>query len=75
MNIKADNGHTYRCLKLAYMDKDDDSNKWEKIVDCFVSDDENHIPVRLDLHLKFGSAKAFMTNVTGLRNAEKAKVK
>ena len=75
VNVKADNGHTYRCLKLAYMDKDDDENKWKKIVDFYVSDDSNHVPIRLDLHLKFGSAKAFMTNVTGIRNAEGALVK
>ncbi len=75
VNVKADNGHTYRCLKLAYMDRDDDENKWKKIVDFYVSDDANHVPIRLDMHLKFGSAKAFMTSVTGLRNAEGARIK
>ena len=75
VNVKADNGHTYRCLKLAYMDKDDDENKWKKIVDFFITDDDNHVPVRLDLHLRFGSAKAFVTGISGLNNAENALVK
>ena len=75
VNVKGDNGHTYRCLKLAYMDRDDDEKKWKKIVDFYVSDDANHVPVRLDLHLKFGSAKAFITSISGLRNAEGALVK
>ena len=75
VNVKGDNGRTYRCLKLAYMDRDDDANKWKKIVDFYVSDDENHVPVRLDLHLKFGSAKAYITSISGLRNAEGARVK
>lgn len=75
VNVKGDNGHTYRCLKLAYMDRDDDANKWKKIVDFYISDDDNHVPVRLDLHLKFGSAKAFVTSISGLRNAQGALVK
>lgn len=74
VNVKADNNHTYRCLKLAYMEKEGDKG-WKKIVDFFVSDDDNHVPIRLDLHLRFGSAKAYMTSVTGLRHAEKALVK
>lgn len=74
VNVKADNKHTYRCLKLAYMENEKNKG-WKKIVDFYVSDDDNHVPIRLDLHLRFGSAKAYMTSVTGLRNAEKALVK
>lgn len=66
-NIKADNGKKYRCLKLAYMENED-GKKWKTIVDFFVTDDENHLPVRLDMHLKFGSAKAFLVSMKGLRN-------
>ncbi len=74
VNVKADDKHTYRCLKLAYMENEKNKG-WKKIVDFYVSDDDNHVPIRLDLHLRFGSAKAFMTSVTGLRNANKALVK
>ncbi len=66
-NVKADNGHTYRCLKLSYIEREEDKTE-KTICDFFVSDDDNHVPVRLDLHLKFGSAKAFMTNVEGLKS-------
>lgn len=65
-NIKADNGHTYRCLKLAYLENDDGKG-YKKIVDFFITDDSNHVPVRLDLHLRFGSAKAYLTGMSGLR--------
>ena len=58
--IKADNDKKYRCLELAYYEKDDDSGVIQPIF--FVTDDENHIPIRLDLNLKFGSAKAFLTS-------------
>lgn len=55
--IKADNGMKYRCLQLSYLELDD--GKYKNIVDFYVSDDENHVPIRLDMFLKFGSAKAF----------------
>ena len=64
--IKADNGVKYRCLELSYIEKDD--GEWKEIVRFFVTDDSNHIPVRLDMFLKFGSAKAFLTNIRGARN-------
>ena len=34
----------------------------------YVTDDTNHIPIRLDMFLKFGSAKAFLTNMKGARS-------
>lgn len=66
-NVKTDSGHTYRCLKLAYMENDNGKG-YEKVVDFFVTDDENHIPVRLDMHLRFGSAKAYLTNMRGIKH-------
>ncbi len=65
-NIKADDGNKYRCLQLSYMEKED--GKWKEIVRFYVSDDDNHIPVRLDMFLRFGSAKAFLVGKSGLRS-------
>ncbi|MGI6243552.1 MAG: DUF3108 domain-containing protein [Prevotella sp.] len=73
-NVKTDNGHTYRCLKLAYMENDKGEG-FEKIVDFYVTDDNNHVPVRLDMHLRFGSAKAFLVNMRGVRSQAGALVK
>lgn len=64
--IKADNNVKYRCLRLSYMEKED--GKYKRIVDFYVTDDKNHIPVRLDMFLRFGSAKAFLTGMKGIRN-------
>ena len=64
--IKADNGKKYRCLQLSYMELE--KGKFKEIVRFYVSDDANHIPVRLDMFLKFGSAKAFLVGYKGLRN-------
>lgn len=66
--IKADNGRKYRCLKLYYMENDHDKG-FKKIVDFYVTDDENHVPVRLDMHLRFGSAKAFLVGMRGVKNS------
>ena len=64
--IKADNGVKYRTLHLSYMELDD--GNYKRIVDFYVTDDDNHVPVRLDMFLKFGSAKAFLVGMKGLRN-------
>ena len=34
----------------------------------YVTDDANHIPVRLDMFLSFGSAKAFLRGYKGVKN-------
>ena len=65
-NIKADNGTKYRCLQLSYMEKDD--NKYKEIVRFYVTDDDNHVPIRLDMFLRFGSAKAFLTSMKGVKS-------
>lgn len=47
----------------------------EEIAHFYVTDDANHIPVRLDMFLKFGSAKAFLTSMKGIRNKISSQVK
>lgn len=59
-NVKADNGKKYNCLKLSYIEPE--GKKEKEIVRFFVTDDNRHVPVRLDLFLKFGSAKAFLVS-------------
>ena len=66
VTVKADNGVKYRCLRLAYEELED--GKFKKIVDFYVTDDANHVPVRLDMFLKFGSAKAFLLGMKGVKN-------
>lgn len=59
--VKADNNKTYNTLVLAYIEKEDGRDK--EIVRFFVTADNRHIPVRLDLNLRFGTAKAFLAAV------------
>lgn len=56
----------FRCLVFSFVEKQDGKDK--EIVRFFVSDDENHMPVRLDLFLRFGTAKAYLSTYSGLRN-------
>ena len=71
-NIKADNGVKYRCLQLSYMEQE--KGKYKEIVRFYVTDDQNHIPIRLDMFLRFGSAKAFLTGMKGAKNPIAAEV-
>lgn len=72
-NVKADNGVKYRCLQLSYKELDD--GKYKEIVRFFVTDDANHLPIRLDMSLKFGSAKAFLVNASGVKGEMTSVVK
>ena len=48
----------YNCLVLSYIEKEEKKDK--EIVRFYVTDDNKHVPVRLDMFLRFGSAKAFL---------------
>ena len=73
--IKGDDGHKYRCLVLTYSEWNDKKKNYKKIATFYVSDDSNHLPIRIDLSLNFGSAKAFLVSMKGLRNTVGARVK
>ena len=65
-NVEAKDGHTYRCLVFSFVEYSKEGEENE-IITFFISDDDNHLPIRLDMYLSFGSAKAFFTGVTGNR--------
>lgn len=56
----------YRCLVFSFVEYD--KGKEKEVITFYITDDENHIPVRLDMYLKFGTAKAYICNYKGLRN-------
>ena len=71
-NIKADDGNSYRCLVFTFVEHGEvtegpEKDKNKEVVTFYVTDDENHIPIRLDFYLNFGSAKAFMKSIVGNR--------
>lgn len=65
--VKAENDITYRCLVFSLVEYNK-KGKEKEVITFYITDDLNHLPVRLDLYLNFGSAKAFLRNVTGNRH-------
>ena len=62
----------FRCLVFSFIEHDDGKNN--ELIRFYVTDDDNHIPVRLDLFLSFGSAKVFLKSYKGVRNPITSKV-
>ena len=60
------NGKIYPCLVFSFVEYP--GGKEKEIITFYISDDENHIPVRLDLFLRFGVAKAYLSKSKGLRH-------
>ena len=48
----------FRCLVFSFIEREDEKEK--ELIRFFVTDDDNHMPVLLDMHLSFGSAKAYL---------------
>jgi hypothetical protein len=63
----------FRCLVFSFIEHDDGKNN--ELIRFYVTDDLNHIPVRLDLFLSFGSAKVFLKTYKGIKNPITSKVK
>lgn len=72
--FKANDGHTYRCLVFTLLD-DEVKNKEKELCRFYFSDDKNHIPLRIDFNLKFGTAKGFFKNAEGLKYPLSSRVK
>ena len=64
-DIKANNDTIYRCLVFSFVEYK--KGKEKEVITFFISDDKNHLPIRLDMYLNFGSAKAFLRSVQGNR--------
>lgn len=62
----------FRCLVFSFYERQDDKNK--ELIRFFVTDDQNHIPVRLDMFLSFGSAKAYLKDYEGVRSEMTSKI-
>jgi hypothetical protein len=60
------NSKKYRCLVFSFIERENGQN--HELIRFYITDDKNHLPVRLDMFLSFGSAKAYLTTYKGLRN-------
>ena len=72
--LKMKNGTAkYRCLTFSFIEREDGQN--HELIRFYITDDKNHMPVRLDMFLSFGSAKAYLSGYKGLRNEMESHVK
>ena len=62
----------FRCLVFSFYEWED--NRSRELIRFYVTDDQNHIPVRLDLFLNFGSAKAYLKSYKGVRSPLTSKI-
>ena len=60
---KSDDGNDYDCLIVSLVEERD--GKEREIVNFHITNDNNHLPILLDLALNFGSAKARLSHKTG----------
>lgn len=71
--LKMKNGSAkYRCLVFSFIERENGQN--HELIRFYITDDKNHLPVRLDMFLSFGSAKVYLTGYKGLRNPMESKV-
>ena len=62
----------FRCLVFSFMERED--GKTTELIKFYVTDDDNHMPVRLDMNLSFGSAKVYLRTYQGVRNPLSSKL-
>ena len=66
-------GEKFRCLVFSFIQREGGKN--HELIRFYITDDQNHIPVRLDMFLSFGSAKAFLKGYKGVRSPMTSKLK
>ena len=62
----------FRCLVFSFYERED--GKTHELIRFYITDDQNHIPMRLDMFLRFGSAKAFLRSYKGVRSPMSSKI-
>ncbi len=59
---------TYRCMVFSFVEYV--GKKEKEIITFYITDDDNHLPVRLDMFLRFGVAKAYLKDCSGIRHPQ-----
>ena len=67
-----DTKEKFRCLVFSFYERE--NNKSKELIRFWITDDQNHIPVRLDMFLSFGSAKAYLKSYKDVRSPMTSKL-
>lgn len=63
--VKANDNLVYDCIVISLVALDE-KGKEKTLINFYITDDDNHLPILLDLTLNFGTAKARLSKRTGL---------
>ena len=66
--IKANDGQTYSTVQISLTIYDKAFKDKKEAISASLTDDANRIPIVIDTHLKIGTIRAVLKNVSGLRN-------
>ena len=66
--MKANDGNNYEVINISMTIFSDAFKNQKDALKASLTNDRNRVPVVIDTHLKFGSVKAVLSSVTGLRN-------
>lgn len=64
--IEGNNNKKYECLKLVLLINDKAFENKEEAMKVYLSNDRNHLPVRIDSKLKIGSTRVILKDTKGL---------
>lgn len=65
--IEVNDKRKYKALVFSFVEYE--KKKEKEVITFYISDDSNHIPLRLDMFLSFGSAKVIINKIRGNKNA------
>ncbi|MGL5262500.1 MAG: DUF3108 domain-containing protein [Bacteroides sp.] len=61
-NVKTNDGTKFRCIVVGLIGKTK-KNKEKDLITFYISDDDNHLPVKVDFNLNFGSAQVTLKSL------------
>ena len=64
-DIEANNDTIYRCLVFSFVEYK--KGKEKEVITFFISDDKNHLPIRLDMYFEFRFGKSLPQKCKGNR--------
>lgn len=70
-NIEANDGNIYNCIKLVLMINDKAFDDKKEAMTVYITNDSNHIPVRIDSKLKIGSTRVILKDIKGNKHIVK----
>ena len=63
-HVKTENGTKFRCVVIGLIEKTK-KNKEKDLITFYISDDDNHLPIKVDFNLNFGSAQVTLKSLNG----------